>query len=347
MSNTVVRKSGSRTPSKKRLPNIVDANNFNIQNLIIPKVDKNFKYNNKNQYIAFPKYRYSSTNEENLFIRTGPIKIVQHGIFRIDNEYTKEDKDRQFIRIPYDESQEACVELFKLFEKIDDYCRKNQKKIVDPIKKNFKYEYSPIIRKPMADDPKIMKYAKINFAVNYETKRLDTKVFTRDNGKPELCEGVHTMTDLEEYVRFLGTYQFAISLFKFWAMKRPMDANQPAKFGVSFKCHQVDVIELPQGGVKYDFGKSLFDDTNNDSQSVDDDSESKDNQEKESTVESDSEEKKSNKSSKKSSKKKKKNVEPESDSDTDSDDSDSDDEVDIDSDDTDTDTDSDSDSDDE
>src|SRR5580692_3895964 len=99
---------------------IIDDKDFDITKLTFTEVD--FKSDRTPmQGIAFPGYYYSSGQSSTLVFKTGPICLVQYGIPKLSPKWIKDDRDREYIKVPYDLTQPSCVSLFSMLKSIDDY----------------------------------------------------------------------------------------------------------------------------------------------------------------------------------------------------------------------------------
>ena len=106
------------------------------------------------QKISYPMYSYPKGDSQLIF-ETDPIKFVQYGIPLL-GDYYKTDKDRNFFKIPCDPEQKACINLFKMLEKIDGFMVKNKKELFGKLAD--KYTYVPLVKKPYDNDDDIDDY---------------------------------------------------------------------------------------------------------------------------------------------------------------------------------------------
>lgn len=305
--NAEAPKQKKQQENKKKLtsaPTIIDCDKFDISKFSVEELALNSEFNKKKggQFITFPRYQYSSTNKTSFTFKTKPVKFTQYGIKKLDDQFVTSDAKRDYMRIPYDASQPACVELFKMFETIDKYFEENKAAVLGPLKGFAKvFKYQPIVRTPqeqddleelqeVEDDSKKkgkknsksedkkeekkerMKYAKIKFATDFNTHELKTYVFSRENGTPELCKEVKTITDLTEYLKWNSVCQFLITASKVWYAKSK-DDNGNRKFGITFKCPQMEVIERATGGARQEFTNYAFGDNNNNKEEEEEDDE--------------------------------------------------------------------------
>ena len=254
----------------KKSATIIDCENFDVSKFSVEKWEKDTKFQNKGQYMTFPRYQFGKEKKPFVF-KTKPIKFVQYGVKKIDGEFIKSDEQRDYMKIPFDENQPECVELFKMFETIDEYFKKNIVTILGPFGTVSKlYSYQPIIRSPppkTEDDGKPdtrMKYAKIKFSTNFNTKELDTKVYSLENNDLEKYE-VKNMSQLEKHLRWNGVCKFIITASKVWIGKS-VDPTGKKRYGIAFKCPQMVVVERPPENSKEQFSEFAFEiETNDDS----------------------------------------------------------------------------------
>lgn len=248
-------------PNKSRTPMIISCDNFDIRKFSTIPLDLNSKINTSAtniQLLTFPRYEFSPGTKLLPTIKTGPIQITSHGIRRYNAAFMKSEEDRETFRIPFDETQEECVKLFKLFEQIDEYAIKNKLEILGPLAKQEKiFKYSPIIRTRQVDNDDddddddsgkkksnfnaSLKFANVRFNIKFDTKKFDTHVFTRENGIPQRCD-VKTITDLaNNYFTFKSTCQFILECNKVWYSKNKKEGFK--SYGFGFKCPQLEIVE--------------------------------------------------------------------------------------------------------
>lgn len=267
---------------------MIKCDDFNPTKLSFTELDTtNEKTKALNQFMVYSRYNYGKDDSpvtNGLVIKTDPIKFTQYGIPK-SSVYAKEDKDRSYIKLPWDPTQDSCNKIFKMFEKIDKYMIDNKEKLFSgPLKKFIKiFEYTPIVRTPqepitLDDDeenndkkkdevkPKTerFQYAKIKLNTIYETGAISTYIFSRDEAGVPVEKKVGCVDDLLNEMPWMSTAQFAISLSKAWFSKSA-DKSGKRNYGVTFKCQQIDVIERPAKGasssLKTDFKNYAFDDS--------------------------------------------------------------------------------------
>ncbi len=271
-------KDAGKAKGGKRL--MIDSNDFNITKWSSTEIDfEDEKNKNSNQFTCYGRYNYgkeSSPVQNQLVFKTEPIKLVTYGIPQL-GQYAKTDKDRQYVKIPFDKSQESCVSLFKMFEALDAWAIKNKDKFFTGKLSKFAkiYDYTSIVRKPQEaialddddeDAPKTKKasgekplYAKLRISTDWQSGDVDTTVFLREDGVPSKQE-VKTVTDMAALVTWQSTIQMICSCNKIWFGKSA-DKSGRRQFGLSFKILQCEVTEKVSGGAKTDFTTYAFDDT--------------------------------------------------------------------------------------
>ena len=251
---------------------IISCKKFDPSKVTITELDTENE-RSASQSIAYVHYQYKpNTRSENLIFQTGDIKLTDYGIPDI-GDYAKEDKERQYVKVPIDLSQPACVELQSMLEKLDDYVRSKQNDIFGKSAKLYKYV--PLVReatklegieleeKKNAYFKKTGKqyvekshpaYCKVKFDVDYNTKQLETAVYdsTSENEPPKEID-VTTITELTHHVRWQSKIKMIVMVNKFWAQKTSQKKGEPREFGLGLKCLVLHVKERAQssaGSVK-------------------------------------------------------------------------------------------------
>jgi hypothetical protein len=265
-------------PSKggKRL--MIDVSDFKVTNWSNTEIDfEDEKNKNGNQFTCYGRYNYgkeSSPVQNQLVFKTGPVKLVTYGIPQL-GQYAKTDKDRSYIKLPYDTTQQSCVSLFKMFEALDSWAIKNKDKFFTGKLSKFAkiYDYTPIVRKPqeaipLDDDeqadakPKSEKlmYAKLKISTDWQSGDVNTTVFAREDGVPVKQE-VKTVTEMANLVTWQSTIQMICAANKLWFGKSA-DKQGRRQYGISFKLLQCEVVERTgSASAKADFTSYAFDDS--------------------------------------------------------------------------------------
>ncbi len=258
----------------KRL--MIDVSDFKITNWSNTEIDfEDEKNKNGNQFTCYGRYNYgkeSSPVQNQLVFKTGPVKLVTYGIPQL-GQYAKTDKDRSYIKLPYDTTQQSCVSLFKMFEALDSWAIKNKDKFFTGKLSKFAkiYDYTPIVRKPqeaipLDDDeqadakPKAEKlmYAKLKISTDWQSGDVNTTVFVREDGVPVKQE-VKTVTEMASLVTWQSTIQMICAANKLWFGKSA-DKQGRRQYGISFKLLQCEVVERTgSASAKADFTSYAFD----------------------------------------------------------------------------------------
>jgi hypothetical protein len=250
---------------------------FDISNLSFSELDMNNERSSA-QGIAYVRYK-----DGNLLLKTDPIKLVQGGVKKIDGKWVMTDKDRQYIRIPFDKTQPSSVALFKVLTSIDNYVKKNTKKILGKYASLFEPVYQPLVRDPFEDETRVVKpgdkvyekfqYCQAKLEVNFDSGRVETVVFDDTTGdgpvKVELVEG--TVTEFAEEVAWQSTAKFVLSFAKLWMAKTGKGKSKERDFGIILKLKQCAVTEKAERGSKDTFQKYAFGDADEEEIEVSDD----------------------------------------------------------------------------
>lgn len=292
----------TRTTGKTNATNVrngpIDFKDFKVSELSFSDIDfspakkeKGKISYNTSQYISFPRYK-----DELPTFRAGWLQFTSGGIPKL-GEYYKSDENRDFVKVPLIEEKhlpepykgnpftpeellyrrltiQTCAELRRGMTEIDRYIIKNKSKILGKFAEKF--EYQPIVRTPQKSDDldeekegmEVEKpdYMKFKLMTNFETKELQTAVYTceeiDESGKAinTMKTDVKTVTDLCEYHNFLCVSRYIFRMVKLWAARNANKDTGKRMFGVSFKICQILVkpsVRRPGGNMEMGFG---FDD---------------------------------------------------------------------------------------
>jgi hypothetical protein len=270
------------TPTETdEIDNYVEAKNFKIDNFFLKPIEE--KMGTKSQYMAFPKIKSKKSKDgDSVIIVTDAIKLTKGGIPKIDGEYKKSDKDREFFWLGEDKTQPACVQLFDGLRKIDEtysqliadnasskviHLNKDGKK--EPLDK---LEYVSLVRESGTpdnakdSDKQYEPYDRIKVRFNTkwdadkaegEPSEITTMLFLLDNENPEPYTSV---TDFEKSLRWNCEARFVLHINKFWAMKALK--NKKRECGFTVKCLQVYITKQSTSGAGISqvekFRKRLF-----------------------------------------------------------------------------------------
>lgn len=248
----------------------IECKDFQIAKFKVNKLSdkEKTKYESK-QTIMFPKYIYPDSQSQegsHLYIRTGPIQLVQFGI-PVINEVTKEfyktEKSKMKIVIPWDTNSQACNELFHVLEAIDKYMEgeKGYKSLLTT--KNM--DYISLVKEAREEDKENKKPARmaccnaklsLHYTKNDDDVQLKTTfwVIDPDTKKPkDACVKNHD--DAIKLLPWKSTAKFLLKLSKFWAAKQ-----NKGKCGISIVCEQVEVVNTyKKENDQVDTSKYVFD----------------------------------------------------------------------------------------
>ena len=245
----------------------INANEFDIKKFYVKPVEE--KMGTKSQYMAFPKIKgKTSKDDESVIIVTEPIKMTKGGIPKIDGEYKKSDKDREFFWLGEDKTQQACVDLFNGLRKIDERYSdligsNSESKVIHLLKDGKKepldkLEYVSLVRESGTPDnakDSEKQYEpydriKVRFSTKYdadkaegEPSEITTHLFLLDNEEPESYTSV---TDFEKSLRWNCEARFVLMVNKFWAMKALK--NKKRECGFTVKCLQIYITKVSTSG---------------------------------------------------------------------------------------------------
>lgn len=249
---------------------------------------------NKAQMISYPRYSHPNGGDGGFVFQTDWINFTQYGLPKKGTkpgDYYMEDKDRCFLKVPLDKSQESCVQLENMLMEIDKYNVKNVETIfknfaasknVTPAKAAKLFTYQPAVRTPQDDDelaevegkssnhngsnkPKTerFKYCKMQFNTNWETKTITTQVYLRE-GEGENVKitevSPRSPTELEELGLGWGSsVRMIVMVNKLWAAKSTNQQTKTRSYGVSMKIMQMEIIpRVKQGSIREQFTKYAF-----------------------------------------------------------------------------------------
>lgn len=233
------------------------------------------------QGVSFINYTNSSGKEEKLIVQTGNIKLTNGGIPQIHPKYCKEDKDREYIKIPFDPEQESCMELKQFLDRADEHFGSEQVKEKLFGKSKSKYLYQPCVRSPGTadeddeednekgksskksgkDDKKYpkMEFCKIKFNIKIDKNTEEREVITRVDKVPDLKNRkqktrvkVSTMTDVAKEIKFLSTVRLVFYFSKIWVMKTPPMGSKFLSYGLGFKVMAIEYTPSATRGVDAD-----------------------------------------------------------------------------------------------
>jgi hypothetical protein len=258
----------------------IDAKDFDIKKFFVKPIEE--KMGTKSQYMAFPKLKTKKSKDgESVIIVTEPIKLTKGGIPKIDGEYKKSDKDREFFWLGEDKTQQSCIDLFNGLRQIDEtfseliadnantktihHAKDGKKEPLD------KLEYVSLVRESGQQDNKDAEKQyeaydriKVRFNTKYdadkaegEPSEITTHLFLLDK---EEAEPYTSVTDFEKSLRWNCEARFVLMINKFWAMKALK--NKKRECGFTIKCLQVYITKVSTSGTGVSqvdkFRKRLF-----------------------------------------------------------------------------------------
>jgi hypothetical protein len=219
---------------------------------------------------------------------TGLIKLIRGGIPRHNEAYHTVDPNnnkRAYFYIPYDENNEASRALFSVCRQVDEYMirgvneNKNNDEILCKINKKGKpikikdLTYIPMVttaKGPQGDDDddddddddntnrkQFVPYEriKVRLSIEYdenipaENRQINTQVYVKDN---EHAEDTSSVTDIEKYLTWNCTAQFAIMFSKVW-----IQPSGNKNCGIILKCVQMCIQDQPEQKQTQNIGMQL------------------------------------------------------------------------------------------
>jgi len=248
--------------SKPFLSSNFDKSKFSITTLDIKK-----QRENSPQFVSWQNY-----NGGRMVFQINKTILTQHGMPQL-SQYYETDAKRSFIKYPFDPEQKNSMEIQGIIKQLDDYCVKNQKKILgDKLYK--KYTYLPSLKTPVEPDeldlvdeetaPKEKKvrfsYVKLRLGLDLE-KNITTKVYsntktvdTETNKEKSNIkkEAVKTASDLYQIMPYRSTIRLIVQGYKVWFAK---NKNQEGTrmWGLSFKILQLEIEPYLSASLKNDF----------------------------------------------------------------------------------------------
>jgi hypothetical protein len=153
---------------------------FDAKQLSFTKFEENER--SKAQNLAFPRYK----DNQKLLLQGPFIELNAYGVPQI-GEYYKSDKDRAFIKIPFDLNNPEVKEFYEKMQTIDELMNSDQFKKEQFGAKASKYKYAyPICRTPAEDDDEDDKkkskyprppYMKVKLDVTWPETEVKTKIY--------------------------------------------------------------------------------------------------------------------------------------------------------------------------
>lgn len=216
----------------------VDFRKVSFKEISLNKQSKN------KQYKLFPRY-----NEEYFIIKSPEIEINQHGIQKHNEKFYKTKESRNFIKLPIDNEENKEFKLF--LQKIDDYIKRNKKRILKQFSNAEQYIYSPFIKSK--ENENIQDYVKLKFNTDYQTNEYLTKFYINKE-KQE----VNDIDDVDKICPFKSKVRVIMLFNKLWIAKN-RDVNKNYNFGLSAKILQMK-IEPAERKKQFSYDEYAFED---------------------------------------------------------------------------------------
>ncbi|AGD92277.1 hypothetical protein LBA_00358 [Megavirus lba] len=237
--------------------------NVNFKNVKVSDLKKG-----EGQPLCYINYEDPQTDDEvKLIVQSGTIKLVDHGIPGIHEKFCPTDDKREFIKIPLDNNQPACVELRKHAEQADEYFGSN--KMRKQIFKNRAddYQYQPIIRTPQEkddddddNDKKKSKENKVRYdfikmkfnMIGDKENRVNKTKLIELKGDKKVSVRADTITEVANNIRFLSEIKFIFYYTKVWANTSKPQGGGKKLYGVGFKVMAITYTPSKGKGVNVD-----------------------------------------------------------------------------------------------
>ncbi|QGR53836.1 hypothetical protein [Moumouvirus maliensis] len=262
--------SPTSSDSNKKVP-IYRYKNVDFQNVLVSELEKKPKA----QPLCYLNYKDDKHGETKLLVQSDKIKITDHGIPGIHEQYYPDDSKREFIKIPLDESQESCRKLIEHFDKADQFfgSKNLRKKIFG--NNCEQYQYQPIIRKPQEQNndnknktngenkPKCdFVKIKFNMAGSNESRVNRTKLFQIKTGGEKEPVKADTITEVANHIRFQSEIKFIFYYVKIWANSSKTQGLNKYLYGVGLKIMAIEFV--PNKGKGIDIDNLEFDESDDD-----------------------------------------------------------------------------------
>lgn len=238
------------TPMAKRSIPVYRYAEVQLDKIVIPKLNKDYS-----QPACYLSYQ-GSDQLCKPFVQSGTINITQFGIPKLTdntckNNFFPDDSKREYIKVPIDPSQPACVELKNFIQKLDDWASSVQIKTQIFGKYADKYLYSPALKAPkIADDeddeedetkkkPKptqpLMEFVKLKFGMNSKGGPRTCKTVLWKVKKDQRTKvTAETITDVAQLITYRSDIRFVFSIEKIWANKTAARGATHKLYGLGF-----------------------------------------------------------------------------------------------------------------
>nr|WBF70894.1 hypothetical protein [Megavirus caiporensis] len=265
----VIKKTSKSSPTSSENNKKVKV--FRYKNVDFKNVKVSDLKKGEGQPLCYINYEDSQTDGEvKLIVQSGTIKLVDHGIPGKHEKYCPTDDKREFIKIPLDNSQPACVELRKHAEQADEFFGSN--KMRKQIFKNRAddYQYQPIIRTPQEkdddddddnnDNKKKSKENKVRYdfikmkfnMIGDKENRVNKTKLIELKGDKKVPVKADTITEVANNIRFLSEIKFIFYYTKVWANTSKPQGGGKKLYGVGFKVMAITYTPSKGKGVNVD-----------------------------------------------------------------------------------------------
>ncbi|AVL93701.1 hypothetical protein mvi_341 [Megavirus vitis] len=262
----VIKKTSKSSPTSSENNKKVKV--FRYKNVDFKNVKVSDLKKGEGQPLCYINYEDPQTDDEvKLIVQSGTIKLVDHGIPGIHEKFCPTDDKREFIKIPLDNNQPACVELRKHAEQADEYFGSN--KMRKQIFKNRAddYQYQPIIRTPQEkddddddNDKKKSKENKVRYdfikmkfnMIGDKENRVNKTKLIELKGDKKVSVRADTITEVANNIRFLSEIKFIFYYTKVWANTSKPQGGGKKLYGVGFKVMAITYTPSKGKGVNVD-----------------------------------------------------------------------------------------------
>lgn len=270
---TIVVNSEEKSDSGNPSALVYKYKDINFDNIEVSELQKEGK-----QPLAYINYDDSVRNAKTkILVQTGKIKLTSHGIPQLSkegdiNNYYPNDSVREFIKIPLDPEQLACVELRKHIEAADEWAGSTEmrKKLFG--KKAVEYQYQSSIRTPKKcdddddDKPKkgknsksdfnekkvypIIDYVKMKFNVAVQDNvRINKTKLNKIEGTTKKPIKADTITEIANEIKYLSEIRLIFYYNKIWANKSPSSPGGYKIYGIGFKIMAIEYTSSSNRGL--------------------------------------------------------------------------------------------------
>lgn len=220
-----------------------------------------------------PIYRYEDVNFDNLEVtelvqegnqpfayidmydakRNAKTKILvqNSGKIKINSQWLDEmypnNASREYIKIPLDPEQPACMELRKHLAAADEWAgsEKMRKRLFG--KRADKYQYQPCIK---YDNSKNAEYVKMKFVIIEQGgDRVNKTALQRIEGDKKIKINAMTITQFVDEIRFLSEFKFIFCYSRIWANKVADVGEYMIRYGLVLKIMAINYEYIPNANI--------------------------------------------------------------------------------------------------